>query len=130
MLDTDAQEKKGEPSQKEEETTSTEKKEDQKDKKEEQKGKKEEKEEESKVEAEEPEQPPTTRQSAISRLLSRLWEGNWKTILIFTIDRDSKVGIFLRLFGVLLAFVSSFTISYQVIHTSPSCMNNYVRIYM
>ena len=67
------------------------------------------------MEIEEPSEPPP---SALSRLMTHLQEKVWpksKWLFTFKIDRDGPVGIFLRLFGCLMAFLSCFTITYQVL---------------
>lgn len=68
------------------------------------------------MEIEEPSEPP--RPSALSRMMTRFQEEVWpksKWLFTFKIDRDGPVGIFLRLFGCLMAFLSCFTITYQVL---------------
>lgn len=68
------------------------------------------------MEIEEPSEPP--RPSALSRVMTHLQEKVWpksKWLFTFKIDRDGPVGIFLCLFGCLMAFLSCFTITYQVL---------------
>lgn len=68
------------------------------------------------MEIEEPSEPP--RPSALSRVMTHIQEEVWpksRWLFTFKIDRDGPVGIFLRLFGCLMAFLSCFTITYQVL---------------
>ena len=82
-------------------------------------GKKEEEKEEEVVvveemEVEEPDEPP--RPSLLDRAITKFQEVWPKIRFLFTfkIDRDGRVGIFLRVFGCIMAFLSCFTITYQV----------------
>ena len=83
-------------------------------------GKKEEEKEEEMVvveemEVEEPDEPP--RPSLLDRAITKFQEEVWPKIrflFTFKIDRDGRVGIFLRVFGCIMAFLSCFTITYQV----------------
>ena len=84
--------------------------------------KKEEKEEEGKKEMEELEMEETDeprRPSPLSRMLTSFRERVWPKIQVvftFTVTRESWLGIFLHLFGCVMAYLSAFTITYQV-HT-------------
>ena len=84
--------------------------------KEEEAKKEEEKVEVEELEMEEPAEPP--RPSLLTRALTRFQDDVWPKIswmFIFKINRDGRVGTFLRVFGCLAAFLSCFTITYQVI---------------
>ena len=101
------------------------------DKKEEEGGKKEEEEPKEKkeevvvveeMEIEEPDELP--RPSPLHQAITRFREEVWpKTsfLFTFTINRDGRVGTFLRVFGCIMAFLSCFTITYQV---SPCYMSH------
>ena len=70
---------------------------------------------------EEPGEPP--RPSVFSRAVTRFQEGVWPKIswlFTFKIERDGHVGTFLRVFGCIAAFLSCFTITYQVNSHSPA----------
>lgn len=72
------------------------------------------------MEIEEPDEPP--RPSPLHQAITRFQEEVWPKIsflFTFTINRDGRVGTFLRVFGCIMAFLSCFTITYQV---SPSYM--------
>ena len=77
------------------------------------------------MEIEEPEEPP--RPSVLKRALEAFREKVWPKIswmFLFKIDRDGHVGTFLRVFGCIMAFLSCFTITYQVhthTHTLKFC---------
>ena len=67
------------------------------------------------MEVEEPDEPP--RPSLLDRAITKFQEEAWPKIrflFTFKIDRDGRVGIFLRVFGCIMAFLSCFTITYQV----------------
>ena len=67
------------------------------------------------MDIEEPEQPP--RPSLLDRAITTFRERVWpRTSFLFTfkISRDGPVGAFLRVFGCVMAFLSCFTITYQV----------------
>ena len=73
------------------------------------------------LEIEEPGEPP--RPPVLSRALAWLRDEVWpktRWLFIFTIERDGRVGIFLRVFGTLMAFLSCFTITYQVLSLCTS----------
>ena len=91
------------------------------------------------LEIEEPGEPP--RPPVLSRALAWLRNEVWpktRWLFIFTIERDGRVGTFLRVFGTLMAFLSCFTITYQVLspctstyrHTSACTCTVYTCIYI
>ena len=67
------------------------------------------------MDIEEPDEPP--RPSLLDRAITGFQEGVWpkmRFLFTFKIDRDGRVGTFLRVFGCVMAFLSCFTITYQV----------------